>query len=142
MITNIFFLFYIFKKKKISVLFNDEFFFSLYIVLVLQYDYVSCIILSQFILFYRAIYLSCKINFASRPFSFYRKYLSIYLFFVSSLFVKEKKLSQQRKIQLNKTNNELLRFRCSYFFSTHDQFIKKQLRRSSFTPSLLSASGI
>ena len=85
------FLFYIFKEKKFS-LYYLIIHFSFYL-FVLQYDYVFCIILLQFILFYRAIYFSCRINFVSMPFSFYHKYLSIYLLFVSTLFMKEKELS-------------------------------------------------
>ena len=99
-----FFLFYILKERKaLPLLFNDIFFFFLFIVLDLQYDYIFSIILLQFILFYTAIYFSCKINFVSRPFSFYCKYLIIFLLFISTLFVKEKELSYWRKIQLHKT---------------------------------------
>ena len=71
--------FYSTFSKKSSPLYYlmTKFFFFLFIVLVLQYDYVFCIILLQFILFFRAIYFSCKINFVSSTFSFY-KYLNIF----------------------------------------------------------------
>ena len=69
-----------FQRKKSSPLYYlmTKFFFFLFIVLILQYDYVFCIILLQFILFFRAIYFSCKINFVSSTFSFYHKYLNIF----------------------------------------------------------------
>ena len=74
----IYFFYSTFSKKSSPLYYlMTKFFFFLFIVLVLQYDYVFCIILLQFILFFRAIYFSCKINFVSSTFSFY-KYLNIF----------------------------------------------------------------
>ena len=75
----IYFFYSTFSKKSSPLYYlMTKFFFFLFIVLVLQYDYVFCIILLQFILFFRAIYFSCKINFVSSTFSFYHKYLNIF----------------------------------------------------------------
>ena len=72
----IYFFYSTFSKKSSPLYYLMTKFFFFLFVLVLQYDYVFCIIVLQFILFFRAIYFSCKINFVSSTFSFY-KYLNI-----------------------------------------------------------------
>ena len=76
-IAHIFFLFYIFKEKFSPVLSNDKVF--LLFIYCFSFAIWLCILHYSFtiILFFRTIYFSCKINFVSSTFSFY-KYLNIF----------------------------------------------------------------
>ena len=76
-IAHTFFLFYIFKEKFSPVLSNDKVF--LLFIYCFSFAIWLCILHYSFtiILFFRTIYFSCKINFVSSTFSFY-KYLNIF----------------------------------------------------------------